>query len=79
MGVNYATFSGLLYPPPLTDQGEICHTRVAPGSTLKCQIWSKLVYSVALGVQKTANFAEFSTFTCSGGAPPGGELSLIHI
>jgi len=67
-GCQLCNFSGFLSPPPLTDQGQICHTRVAPDSTLTCQIWSKLVYSVAHGVQKTPNFAQFLAFTCSGGA-----------
>ena len=64
---NFGTFGGSSTQPPSPIRAKF-GTRVASGSTLTCRIWTQLVYSVALGMLKTANFAQFSTFTCSGGA-----------
>jgi len=51
------TFWGLLYRPPLTDEGQICCAIAHPRYTLTCQISSGSVYSVALCWRKTPFFA----------------------
>jgi len=50
---------GLLYPPPLTDEGQIWCAIADPRCTLKCQLSSRSVYSGALCWQKTLIFAIF--------------------
>jgi len=46
------TFSGLLYRPPFTDEGQIWCATAKPRCTLTCQISSRSVYSVALSWRK---------------------------
>jgi len=51
------TFWGLLYRPPLTDEGQIWCAVADPWHTLTCQILSGSLYSVALCWRKTPIFA----------------------
>ena len=55
-------FCGLLYRPPLTDEGQIWYAIADPRCTLTCQISSGSVYSVALCWRKTPIFAVFLQF-----------------
>ena len=54
-------FWGLLYRPPFTDAGQIWCAIADPRYTLKCQISSRSVYSVALCWRKTSIFTVFWT------------------
>jgi len=57
---NFGQF-GLLYRPPLTDEGQIWCLIAHPRYTLTCQISSGSVYSVALCWRKPPIFAVFWT------------------
>jgi len=57
----WASFWGLLYRPPLTDEDQIWCAIANPRYTLTCQISSRSVYSVALCWRKKNNFAVFWT------------------
>ena len=60
------TFCGLLYRPPLTDDGQIWCSIADPRYTLTCQISAGSLYSVALCWRKPPIFAGFWTSSCSG-------------
>jgi len=47
---------GLLYRPPVTDEGQIWYAIADPRYTLTCQISSRSVYSVALCWRKSSIF-----------------------
>jgi len=53
------TFWGLLYWPPLTDEGQMWCAIADSWYTITCQISSRSVYSVARGWRKTPIFAFF--------------------
>jgi len=59
------TFWWLLYRPPFTDEGQMLCAIAYPRYTLKCQISSRSVYSVALCWRKPPIFAVFWTSTFS--------------
>jgi len=50
---QWLTFGRLLHPAPITNEGKIWYATVDPWSMLMCHISSRVVYSVALGQQKT--------------------------
>ena len=58
-------FLGVLYRPPLTDEGQIWCAIADPQYMLTCQISSGSVYSVALHWRKTPIFAVFWTLAFS--------------
>ena len=56
-------FGGLYSAYPMTDQGQIWHTRVDSQYLLPCQMSTISVYFVALGRRKTPNLTVFFTST----------------
>ena len=53
---------GLLYRPPITDEGQILCAWADPRSTLTCQISSECVHCVGFQWPKTHNFGQILTF-----------------
>jgi len=66
------TFGGLLYRPPITDEGQIWCATADRTSTLRCQISSECVHCVAFRWPKTTILGKFWNFrgSCTGSLIP---------
>ena len=66
------TFGGLLYRPPITDEGQIWCAKADRSSTLTCRISSECVHCVAFRWPKTTILGKFRIFggSCTGSLLP---------